>query len=804
VLRLEDDRLLRGLGCFLDDLPEPRGTLHVAFVMGPHAHAEIIAVEAQKARSAEGVVAVLTGADLMGAVNPIIADADQPGYQVVKRPVMAIDRVRFVGEFVAVVLAKNRYLAEDAAALIEVSYKPLPAICDIDSACASDAIKIHETTTDNVLFRARFESPGFDAAFAEAELVVQDTFECGRLAAISIEPRGCLADYDAGRDTLTFWSSTQIPHMVRTELSSVLGWAETKLRVIAPDVGGGFGVKASLYPEEIIVAALSRRLRCPIKWVGDRREDLITSTQARDVRYDISIGFRRNGTLVGVCSKICVNIGAYPTYPFGCSLEAGGAATFLPGPYRLNHYSYETCSVVTNLCPSGPYRGVAAPIAFLAAESLMDQAARELGMDPAELRLKNILTVSEFPYVNVLGSRQDTGSYELSLRRALEAICYAEYRGSQTPDRLVDGKFRGIGIACVTEHTGQGSSRYRKRGIHAIPGYDSALVRVEPNGQALAWISQATQGQGHLTAFAQVVAQNLGLAIDQVTVIEGDTAQGPYGTGTFASRGVVTGGGAVLRASNTVGDKMRRIAAHVLEASAEDVELGGGYAAIKGVSDLRVSVRDIATVAYSLDARELPAGESFGLEATDYYDPPTASINNATHICTVAIDSETGCIEIERYIVVHDCGRIINPLLVDGQIHGAVAQGIGNVLWEAARYDAKGQPVTTSLMEYLIPVAPHLPNIEAFAEETWSLDTAGGFKGVGEGGVIASVPALVNAIQDALIGCGKLAVRLPLTPDRIINLIDSGKKSERNRSADSNVSRFQSGSSTGKERLFPS
>jgi carbon-monoxide dehydrogenase large subunit len=769
VLRQEDNRLLRGVARFIDDVPEPRGTLHLAFVTSPHPNARILAVDASEAHAMHGVIAVHTGGDF-GAIKPIIADAAQPGFQLVGRPVMATGRVLFVGEIVAVVIATNRYVAEDAASRVHVFYEPLPALENVAAACALDALTLHEGTNSNVLFEAKFKTPDFDATFAGAELVVQDFFDSGRLAAVSIEPRGCMAIYDAGLDTLTLWDSTQIPHIVRSALSDLLSWDETKLRVIAPDVGGGFGLKASLYPEEVIVAALARKYGRPIKWVGDRREDLLSSTQARDVHYDISMGFKRDGTLVGIHAKISTNIGAYPSFPFGCSLEAGGAATFLPGPYVLKHYAYETRSVVTNLAPSGPYRGVAAPVAFFASEALMDRAAHTLGMDPADIRLRNVVPQAQFPFISVVGVRHDTGSYQTCFERALDAIDYRRYRRDQPQQRLVGGKYRGIGIACVTEHTGQGSSRYRKRMIHSIPGFDSALVKVEPSGHAIAWVSQATQGQGHLTVFAQIVAQSLGVRMDQVTVIEGDTGQGPYGTGTFASRGMVTGGGAVMRASNAVAEKIKRIAANVLEAAAEDIELADGYAAIKGVSQMRVAIREVALIAYSMDSRSMPQNEQFGLEATDYYDPPSAAINNATHACTVAIDAETGEIEIERYVVVHDCGRVINPVLVDGQIYGAVAQGIGSVLCEAIRYDRQATPVSTTLMDYLVPVAPQLPNIEALSEETWSLDTEGGFKGVGEGGVIAAVPALVNAIQDALLARDIRVTRLPFDPAAVPGL----------------------------------
>ena len=771
VLRREDDRLLRGFGCFIDDVPEPTGTLHLAFLQSPHAHARILKIDVDAARAAEGVVDVVIGADLAATVAPLQPDTAQPGIQPVARPVLALDRVRFVGELVAVVVATDRYLAEDAVELIDVDYETLPATVDAKAACAPDAPRLHDGTSDNVLFRSAFKSAGFDEAFHGADLVLQDEFDSGRLAAVSIEPRGCLAAYDRGQDSLTLWTSTQIPHIVRTALAELLDWDETRLRVIAPDVGGGFGAKATLYPEEVITAALARRHRAAVKWIGDRREDLLTSTHARDFHYDLSMGFNRDGTLIGVKALIRGNIGAYPSFPFGCSAEAGGAAIFLPGPYRLRHYSFETCAVATNTCPTGVYRGVAAPASFFATEALMDRAAHELGLDPAEIRLRNVLRAEDLPYVNAVGITYDAGSFEQALRHALDMIGYAEFRRRQPADRMMDGKYCGIGIACVTEHTGQGASRYRNRGLARIPGYDSALVRIEPNGKAIAAISQATQGQGHLTAYAQIVAEQLGLPVTDVTVIEGDTALCPYGTGTFASRGAVTGGGAALRAAGHVGEKLRRIAAHLLEADADDVELSDGKARIKGVSELSISIRDIAAVAYSLGSRALEPGESYGLESTDFYDPPAVSITNATHIAQVAVDPVTGLFDVERYVVAHDCGRVINPLLVAGQLHGGIIQGLGSVLSEHVRYDPEGQPVTTTLMDYLLPTSADAPDIEIGHLETWSTVTAGGFKGVGEGGVIGAVPAIANALRDALLPFGARVNRLPVGPDELLGLI---------------------------------
>jgi len=772
VLRREDDRLLRGFGCFIDDVPEPAGTLHLAFVLSPHAHARILAIDAAAARAAAGVVEVLTGADFAGIIKPMRPDLAQPGYQVVGRESMPCDIVRFAGELVAVVVATDRYLAEDAAELVEVEYEPLEAVVDLEAARAPGAQKLHDEATDNVLYRGSFKSEGFDAAMAGAELVVEDSFDSHRLAGVSIEPRGCLAVYDRGRDALTLWTSTQIPHMARTGLAELLGWDETRLRVIAPDVGGGFGPKAYLYPEEVIAAAIARRRRAAVKWISDRREDLLTTTQSRDYHYRVRIGFKRDGTLVAITARIACNIGAYPTFPFGSSAEAGGAAIYLPGPYRLQYYDFETCAVVTNTCPTGVLRGVAAPAAFFATEALMDRAARQLGMDPTEIRRRNVLKPEEFPYINVVGIKYDGGSYETCLIRAIAESGYEAFRAQQPADRLVDGRYRGIGIGCVTEHTGQGAGRYRKRGILRVPGYDSALVKIEPNGKAVAYISQATQGQGHLTSFAQIVAEQLGLPVEDVTVVEGDSSLTPYGTGTFASRGSVLGGGAVLRASGKIADKIRSIAGHMLEADAGDIELVGGAAQVKGVPQMRVSLRDVAAVAYSLDARELPPGEGYGLEATEYYDPPFASITNATHIAQVAVDAVTGLVTIERYTVVHDCGRIINPLIVDGQIQGGIVQGLGSVLSEAVRYDETGQPMSTTLMDYLLPTAADLPDIAIGHEETWSNDTAGGFKGAGEGGVIGAVPAIANAVTDALLAFDPRITRIPLRPDAVLAMME--------------------------------
>ena len=777
IPRKEDVRLLRGRGRYIDDVPEPAGTLHLSFVLSPHAHARIVSIDTETASKIEGVHAIYTGSHFAGRIRALTPDIEQPGFQPVGREAMPVDRVRFVGEGVAVVVASDRYVAEDAADLVQVEYEELPVVGTVEAALARDSVLVHENTRDNVLFRAALKTEGFDAAFADAHLVVGDTFYSPRLAALSLEPRGCLAVYDNGLERLTFYTSTQIPHIVRTALAETLDWDETKLRVIAPDVGGGFGMKAYLYPEELIAACLARELDAPIKWTSDRREDLLSSVQGRGYRFDVALAFKADGELIGTKADIFCDVGAYPGYPFGAATSAGGAAIYLPGPYRMPHYAYETRAVTTHTCPTGVYRGVAAPVAFFATEALMDRAALALALDPAEIRRRNVLVDADLPYTTPVNIPYTSGTFQKCLVRALDESGYEAFRSKQPPDRMMDGKLRGIGIGCIVEHTGQGASRYRIRGVRSVPGFDSAHVEVQPNGRAVVSVSQATQGQGHLTAFAQVAAEQLGLDVEDVTVIEGDTDQCPYGSGTFASRGSVLGGGAVMRASAVVRAKIARIAADVMEVGVEDLEFSAGRVHVAG-SDLSLSIREVATMAYARHDRALPKGEAFGLEATDFYDPPLSTITNATHIAQVAIDPVTGLIEIERYVVVHDCGRMINPLIVEGQIHGGIVQGTSSVLSEALIYDDQGQAMTASLLDYLLSTTMDTPDIEIHHEESWSPDTEGGFKGVGEGGVIGALPAVINAITDALRSHGARITRIPVRPETVMSILD-GKAGRR-------------------------
>jgi carbon-monoxide dehydrogenase large subunit len=721
-----------------------------------------------------GVEAVLTGRDILGWTKPMSAPT-RPGQPPVVRPVMAVETVRHVGEAVAVVLARDAYIAEDAAELVQVDYDPLPEVLSIDEALAEGAPCVHPDRTDNIVFRSEHRAGDPDQALAAADHVVSDVFSSARLAAVPMEMRGFLAEYDSGRGALTLRCGVQLPHWHRTVLADLLGLAETKVRIIAPDVGGGFGMKAHVYPEEIVGAALARRFQRPVKWVQDRPDDLMTSTHARDYRFEVTLAFGKDGLIRGLKARIVVDIGAYSSTTTTSGIEAGGAGVFMVGPYKVEHYAYEASSVVSHKTPVGVYRGVAAPICALAIESLIERAAAIIRLDPVEFRRRNLVKPSDLPYRNAIGVVYDTASHVACLERAVALSDFAAFRRTISGTPSADGKLRGIGLACIAEHTGMGSSRMRSRGISSrVPGFDSATMRMEPDGRVIAYVSHATQGQGHETVFAQLIAENLGVDIDHVTVEEGDTAHAPFGTGTVASRGAVSGGGAVIRASRQIAEKLKRLAGEVLEASPGDIELADGAARIVGVPDRSVAITRLAEIAYLISPTMPGKDESFGLYAINYYDPPTASYSNATHVAVVAVDESTGQVAVEGYWVVHDCGRLINPMIVDGQIQGGVAQGLGEALMEAIEFSEEGQPLTATLLDYVLPTSVDVPDIVIEHIETPSTTTEGGIKGAGEGGVIGAVPAIALAVGDALRRYRPVINRVPLTLKAMHDLMRKG------------------------------
>ena len=773
VLRKEDQRLLRGFGTYVDDVPEPRGTLHLVMLRSPYAHARVLSVDKSEAESLDGVVAVVTGADVADLIPPFAAETERPGIKISHRTALVTDTVRFVGDGVALVLAENAYVAEDALGLIYVEYEPLPAVSDMEEALKPDAPRIHEDLEDNVLVAGGNKTDGFDSVFESADHVIRERFRINRVAGVAMEPRGCLAIYEKADDAVTLWTGTQVPHILRVGIARYLGWSESQVRVVAPDVGGGFGPKMYLYPEELLAVALARRFRSPVKWIEDRLEDFLTTYQARDHVYDVEVGFNNDGSIQAVNVDVLVNSGAYSNYPMGAGLEPFQGPLNMPGPYRFRQFAFTCKGIATNTCSTGAFRGVSAPCVTMAMEGMMDRMARHLGVDRIEIRRRNIIRPDEFPYLNVNNQRYDTGSYVECMDRALEKVDYEGYLAAQTSERLVDGKYRGIGIAVVTELTGQGAARYKARNLADLPGFDGAHLALEPNGRVIASTSFSSQGQGHETVFAQIIADELGVSFDDITIRGGDTQNSPFGTGTFASRGAVLGGGAVIRASGDLRKKIKKFAAHLLEASPDDIVLDGGHAHVQGVREMRVSFYEIARAAYGLtESMQLPEGEDFGLEALATYDPPASSITNACHIACVAIDVATGLVEVERYIVVHDCGRVVNPLLVEGQVQGGVAQGLGQALFEEVLYDAEGQLLSATLMDYMVPTACDVPTLEFEHIESPSIDSVGGFKGAGEGGVIGSLPAIACAVGDALVPVGANVNRLPLRPDAVLRLIE--------------------------------
>ena len=770
ILRREDDYLLRGQGRFVDDLPLPADTLHLGFILSPHAHARIVAINTTQAAALDGVVAVMTGEDMAEFVQPVSAEIEIAGYNRHDRNVIARDIVRFVGEAVAVVVCESAYIAQDAVELVEVDYEILPATVRLESATDPGMPLVHAEVANNLIFEGRFATDGIEAAFRDAKHVLKERFRSGRVGGVPLETRGCAAIPEHG-DSLLFYSSTQIPHLLRTALAEYTGVEESKLRVVVPEVGGGFGTKAQIYPEEFITVALARHFRQPVKWIQDRREELLTDIHSRDHIYNVEVAFDDNGIVRGLRAEIWTNGGAYSSMPFGCTLETTGGARMIVGPYKITEYAYVARAVATHTTPVGAYRGVAQPSCFMAIEGMMDRIARALKLDPAEIRLRNMVATDELPWTNVVGVRYDTGSFVESLKRAMEMIDYNGFRSRQQASRLVEGKYHGIGICSFTEVSGTGAPGWRARGLARLPGFDSGIVKVEPTGKITAFVSHAHSGQGHYTTFAQVVADALGANLEDVNIVEGDTASTPYGTNTFASRSAVTGGGALLRAGDKVRQKIKRIAAHMLETAVDDVEVASGRAYVAGVPEHGLTFKQVAETAYAMNNQSLPDGESFGLEDTDFYDPPLVTMANAVHIAQVSVDAADGRVEIERYVVVHDCGRLINPTIVNGQIQGGVAQGIGEALMEEMVYDDLGQFKNATLLDYLLPTSEDVPNMEIEHIESPSIDNVGGFKGVGEGGIIGAVPSVLNGVADALSDLGVNINSKPLRPSLLSKLI---------------------------------
>jgi carbon-monoxide dehydrogenase large subunit len=763
--RVEDARLLVGRGRFLADLPFPRA-LHAAFVRSPHAHARIGGIELGPATRVPGVHTVFGAADLEH--EPLTDLLTIEGLRKTPQPVLAGERARFAGEAVAIVLAGSRYEAEDGAELVEVEYEPLPPVTGAEAAMRSEAPLLFPELGSNLVYDGRRTFGDVDGAFAEAAHVSRLTFRGNRYLAAPLEPRGCAAEYEPSTCTLTFWSSTQSPHLLRRRLALATGIAETRIRVLAPDVGGGFGQKIPIHPEEVAVALAARHTGRPVVWLEDRRENLVAAPQAKEqlLRLELALGAR--GEFLALRAAILGDAGAYSYNNASALIEPYLAAVLMPGVYRLRNLAYEVRAVVTNKAPIAPYRGVGWTQGQCARELLIDQAARELGLDPAELRRRNLVRAGEFPYTSCTGMVYDSGSFEESLARALEVVDYEGFRRRQTAERG-DGRHLGIGVSPYVEPTGWGSEGARQASW-AMASHDAARVTVEPSGGITVAIGTPSQGQGHATAFAQLAADVLGADPATVTTVANDTAATPISiAGTRASRTAVVLGGAVLRAATDVRERLLELAGHLLEADPGDLEVVAGGVALKDAPSRSVTLPEIAAAAY-LRPDVRGAYPEPDLSASAFYDPP-ATYSNGVVVALVEVDAATGAVRVERLVAVEDCGTMINPPIVDGQIRGALAQGVGGALLEQAVYDADGQPQASTFMDYLLPTAAEVPAIEVEHCSSPSPLTPGGIKGMGESGLIATPAAIASAVADALAPSDVRVERLPLTPELVSSMI---------------------------------
>lgn len=751
--RSEDLRFLTGRGRFVADL-RLGGMQQVAFVRSPHPHARIRSIRVPKGK-------VYRAADLHG-VRGIAPRWEGDGFLPTTQPPLAAEVVRYVGEPVAAVVAPTRYEAEDLAEQVEVDYEPLAPVANLDVALSAQGPKLH---ADNVLYRRTHVHGNPDEAFERAEVVVRAAIRSGRCAAAPLEGRGVVAWHDGS--VLWVWTNTQVPSLIRSALAGCLGLSEASVRVVVPDTGGAFGQKMYLYPEEVVVSWLALHLGIPLQWVEDRRENLLASAQAREERVEVELAARTDGRILGLRARVVGDVGAYHLYPTTAALEPLGVAQILPGPYHVPHYAYEVLAVATNKPPTGAYRGVGMTVGVLAMERAMDLLAARLGLDPVEVRQRNFVGHDSFPYTSASGLVYDGGSFHEALERVCALADYQQLRREQREARR-RGRLLGIGLACYAEYTGLGSVTFRRRGMAEVPGHEGAVIRVEPDATVRVSVSFPHQGQGHETTLAQLVADALHRPLEAVRIERVDTAASPHGSGTFASRSSVAGTGAILAATECIRQRAVDIAAALLEASPEDVVWEGGRLFIRGSPDRSVTFEAVAAAAY-----RVPVGGTVspGFEAVAYFDPPPATFSNAAHLAVVEVDPQTGMVRILGYFVAEDCGHIINPLIVRGQLFGGIAQGIGEALLEHARYDDQGQPLATTFMDYLIPTVWEVPDDIRLVHLQHPSDRPGGFKGMAEGGAIAAPAAVANAIADAV---GADAMSIPLTPEVILELLQRG------------------------------
>jgi len=789
VKRTEDPRLIKGLAHYVDDIKLP-DTLHVAFVRSVYAHARIRSVDAAEALAMPGVVAVYTGQDVADNIGPVPCASALPGLKIPDHRVLAKDKVYFVGHPIAAVVATDRYVARDAVDLVMVDYEDLPVVTDVEAAAKGGTI-IHDGFDDNIAYKMSSGEGDIDAAFSSAQHTLKQRILHRRLAPIAMEPRGVLARYFPGEEELTVWSSTQIPHLLRTQLALMIGIPENKLRVITPEVGGGFGSKLNVYGEEALLGWISMQLAKPVKWIETRRENMQATIHGRGQVGDIEVAFSDDGTLTGLRYNVFADLGAYhqlltPAIPTLTGLMLSGA-------YKIPAIQINITACFTNKMATDAYRGAGRPEATYVVERALDLVARELKIDPADVRRKNFPAANEFPFHTATGLDYDSGDYEAALDKAQSIADYAKLRADQQSARA-EGRLIGIGISTYVEICALGPSQAMPAG-----GWESATVRIEPTGKVTVMTGASPHGQGQETSFAQIAADELGVDLNDVTVIHGDTGIVQYGIGTFGSRATAVGGTAVYVAIQKLKEKANKIAAHMLKADATRISFEGGKysvsaaaAASAGSSEpvmpvgeapagalpepqtegrTSLAIQEIALAAHI--AKDLPPDTEPGLSATYFFEPKNFTFPFGTHIAVVEVDRETGDIKFLRYVAVDDCGKVINPLLVDGQIQGGIVQSIGQAMFEEVVYDEQGQLITGTLMDYALPRAGHIPNFELDRTETPSPVNPLGVKGVGEAGTIGATPAIVGAIVDALAPFGVRHLDMPVKPEALWRIMNS-------------------------------
>ncbi len=774
IKRREDPRLITGKGVYTDDVKLP-GQTYAVFVRSPHAHARLRRVDVSKARQVPGVVAAFTGKDLAeGGVGPLPCGWLLPDLKIPEYRVIATGTAHFVGHAVAVVIGESAYAARDGADAVNVDYEVLPAVTDGEKAVAAGAPQLHANAPGNVAFRWSIgDKDKTDAAIKSAARVVKQRLVNQRLIPNAIEPRASMASYNPATGDFTVWVTSQNPHVHRLLMGAfVLGIPEHKLRIIAPDVGGGFGSKIFLYPEEVTATWASRKLGRPVKWTAERRESFLTDAHGRDHLTDAEMAVDRDGRIVALRVTTNANLGAYlstfapliPTYLYGCLLS---------GVYEMPTIYCEVVGAFTNTTPVDAYRGAGRPEATYLVERMCDLTAKAIGMDPVELRRKNFIPAAKFPYQTPVALQYDSGNYGPALDRALQMLDYKKLRADQESARK-QGRHLGIGFSTYIEACGVAPSAVAGA-LGAQAGlWESAQVRVHPTGKITVFTGSHSHGQGHETTFAQLTADELGIPYEDVEIVHGDTAAIPFGMGTYGSRSAAVGGSAIYASIQKIKEKGKKIAAHLLEANEADMDYAEGKFFVKGSPGRAKTFGEVTLMAYL--AHNLPKGLEPGLEATSFWDPSNFVYPFGTHIAVVEVDVDTGKVKILRYVAVDDVGRVINPMIVDGMVHGGIAQGVAQALWEYAAYDDGGQLVTGSMMDYALPKAGDLPSFETDRTETPTPVNPMGIKGAGETGTIASTAAVANAVLDALAPLGISHIDLPLTPARIWAAVSAARK----------------------------